>query len=117
MGIENFFTEYFLPYLADWKPWVLVLVTIMLNFWVVDLVRPKTAYARKWVIRISSVAICLGFGAIMFEQTRIAVISEIIIGIATPFIYKICHGLMVYFKPGMAKSIADAKIKDDDPKE
>ena len=116
MDIATFITDTFLVYLADWKPWALVVLTIMLNFWVLDIIKPKTAEARKWTIRISSIVICLVIGFILFEQTKYAIISEICIGIATPYIFKIGHGILMWAKPGLAKSIADAKIKDDDEK-
>jgi len=114
MDIETFITDTFLVYLADWKPWVLVMVTIMLNFWVIDLINPKTAAGRRWTIRVSSVVICLFVGFILFEQTKYAIISEVLIGVATPFIYRIGHGILVWARPGLAKAIENAKIRDDD---
>lgn len=117
MDIETFITDTFLVYLADWKPWVLVAVAIMLNFWVLDLVKPKTAAGRRWTIRISSIAICVIVGAILFEQSKYVLISEVLIGVATPFLYRIGHGLLMWAKPGLAKSIEEAKIKDKDDSE
>jgi len=115
MDIESF-VAYFLAYLSDWKPWVLVIMTIMLNFWVLDAIKPKTIEARKWTVRISSILICLALGFILFEQTRIAVISEIFIGIATPFLFKSAHALLLAFRPGIVDAYDKVTPNDDDPK-
>ena len=117
MDIQTFITDTFLVYLADWKPWVLVAVAIMLNFWVLDLVNPKTAAGRRWTIRISSIIICVAVGIILFEQSKYVLISEVLIGVATPFLYRIGHGFLKWAKPGLAQSIEDAKIKDDEGSE
>jgi len=114
MDIESFIA-YFLAYLSDWKPWVLVLMTVMLNFWVLDAIKPKTIDARKWTVRISSIVLCLALGAIMFEQTRIAIISEVFLGIATPFIFKSAHAVLIAFRPGIVDAYDKATPKDDDP--
>ena len=72
MDIATFITDTFLVYLTDWKPWVLVMLTIMLNFWVLDILKPKTVDGKKWTIRISSVVLCLVIGSILFEQNKYA---------------------------------------------
>ncbi len=103
-------------YLHDWRPWFFILITVVLNFWVVDLVRPRTREKAVWLVRGSSIFLCVGLSLVLSwlegsSYNRITLFSAACLGITTPFLYKSVHSILYSYRPTLFTSCGHDRRK------